>query len=278
MIVAAVQTASSHNLQENIQKACQFIQQAAKQGAKLVVLPENFATLGLPREQALKNAETYQTGPLQQQLAEAAKANQVWVIGGTLPIKASHPGKIFSSCIVWNDHGESVARYDKTHLFDVNVTANQAYRESEILMAGNKIVVVPTPFGKIGLAICYDIRFPELFRAFMLQGAQIIVLPSAFTVETGTVHWETLLKARAIENLCYLIGAAEVGTRADGRTTYGHSMIVGPWGEILAHQDSGTGVILANIDLVKLKALREQFPVLSHYQSFVMQALARGNR
>ncbi len=271
-IVAAVQMASTRDVQHNVEMASQFIEQAANKGAKCVVFPEEFSTLGLTAVQKRQVMESFEKGPIQQQLKAAAKKNKIWVIGGTLLIK-DHDEKPTSSTLVWNSEGECVARYDKIHLFDVTVEAKEEYRESDNIKPGNKIVVLPTPFGKIGFAICYDLRFPELFRALMLKGAQVIVLPSAFTIQTGKAHWETLIRARAIENLCYMVAPGEIGLRHDGRGTYGHSMIVGPWGDILAFNDNESGVITADIDLEKMKELRKQFPTIKHYQPFVMQDL-----
>jgi len=253
---------SRHNINNNIETACQFIGKAAKRGAKLAVLPEEFATLSLTPEEKLKIAEMYDNGPIQQALSSCAKKNKIWVIGGTIPIK-NEGNKIFARCIVWNEHGEGISHYDKIHLFDVKV-GDQDYQESKLVQPGDKLVVVDSPLGKIGLAICYDVRFPELFRELMLKGAEMVVLPSAFTIKTGTDHWEILLKARAIENLYYLIAPAEVGVRANSLGTYGHSIIIGPWGNTLAISENKPGVIFAEIDLEEMKKLRSQFPALTH--------------
>lgn len=273
-IVAAIQMASTQDVQTNITIACQLIEQAAKKGAHLAALPENFVTIGLTPAQSVAVAEPFQEGFIQQQLAHCAKKNKIWIIGGTIPLKADGH-KLFSSCLVWDENGELAARYDKIHMFDVTVGSGDEYRESDTVKAGKQIGVVQTPIGKIGLAVCYDLRFPELFRNFMLKGVDAIVLPSAFTIETGKAHWETLLKARAIENLCYVIAPAEGGLRANGIGTYGHSMIIGPWGEVLASLEKGSGVILAKIDLEKMHQLRQRFPALTHYRSFVMQELVK---
>ncbi len=271
-VIAAVQMASTQDVQKNVEMACQLIEQAANQGAKCVVLPEEFSTLGLTATQKRQFMEPFEKGPIQQQLKAVAKKSKVWLIGGTLLIKGEDE-KPTSSTLVWNSEGECIARYDKIHLFDVTVEGKEEYRESDNIKPGKNIVVLSTPFGKIGFAICYDLRFPELFRALMLKGAQIIVLPSAFTIQTGKAHWETLIRARAIENLCYMIAPGEVGQRHDGRGTYGHSMIIGPWGEILALAENDPGVISVDIDLEKMIELRKQFPTIKHYQSFVMQDL-----
>jgi nitrilase len=257
-----------------VEQACQWIEQAAKKGAQCVVLPEEFATLALPSVvDKLALAEAYGHGPIQDALAKAARKNKVWLVGGTLPLQTDNPQKLFSSALTWDAEGHCVGRYDKMHLFDVQVAAGEVYQESLKVQPGNTLCVVDTPLGKIGVAICYDIRFPELFRAMSLAGAQILVLPSAFTINTGKVHWEVLLKARAIENLCYMVAPDQVGIRDSGHGTYGHSMIIDPWGEVLAHMDGHQGFILANIDLEKQRTLRQNFPVLDHTSAFAIQAL-----
>lgn len=272
---AAIQMASTHDPQENLSSAILLIEQAAKKGAQCVALPEEFLTLGLTPALKRQWAEPFKNGAFQKALARCAKQNQIWLIGGTIPLKAEGSNKVTSSCLVWDSQGDCVFRYDKIHLFDVKVGDEEEYRESAQVEPGSDIAVFESPFGKIGLAICYDLRFPELFRSLMLKGAQILVLPSAFTIPTGKIHWEVLIKARAIENLCYVIAPGEVGLRQNGLGTYGHSMIVNPWGEILDSIDNEQGIIIANIDLEKLKKIRQQFPALSHMQSFVCELLAK---
>lgn len=272
-IIAAIQVESTADVQNNVEVACQLIQEAANQGAQLAALPENFATLGLTREQSLSVAEPFNAGTIQKQLAACAKENNIWVVGGTIPLLEATGNKVYSSCLLWDGNGKIVARYNKIHMFDVMVDKDDVYRESDHVQPGNEIVLVDTPFGKIGLAVCYDLRFPELFRAFMLKGVDIIILPSAFTVPTGKAHWEILLRARAIENLCYVVAPAEVGQRHDGRGTYGHSMIIGPWGDILAKVEEGNAVVTAKIDLENMQRIRNEFPSLSHCQPFIMKEL-----
>lgn len=272
--IAAIQMASTNDVKANLDLSSQLIEKAAAQGAKLAVLPENFATLGLTSQKSLQLAEKFQTGPIQQHISGIAKKNKIYIVGGTIPLLAADKKKYYSSSLVWDPHGDIISRYDKIHLFDVMIEGKEEYRESDYVLPGEKIVIVDTPIGKIGLAICYDLRFPELFRAFMLKGAQIIVLPSAFTVPTGMAHWEILLRARAIENLCYVVAPGEIGLRADGRPTYGNSMIIGPWGEILTRATLPNEAIIAEVDLTKIEQMRQQFPALNHYQSFVMQNLS----
>lgn len=261
--VAAIQMDSVDNIDKNLARACELIQQAKDKGARIAVLPEEFLTVGISPAMRLKAAEPYQNGPIQQRLQEAAKKNDIWIVAGTLPIQSEVAGKIAASCVVINHRGEFVARYDKIHLFDVNV-GQDVYAESDTVLRGEKVVVLPTPLGNMGLSICYDVRFPELYRAMMKKGANFFVVPSAFTVPTGKVHWEVLLKARAIENLCYVVAPNEAGVRANGLRTYGHSLILSPWGEILASAQEGETILYAEIDLSTQQKIRTQFPALSH--------------
>ena len=268
--IAAIQMASGTNVSANLIEVSRQILSAAQAGAKLIVLPEYFAIMGLQDADQVKVAEDDGTGPIQDFLSEQAKKNNVWLISGTIPLKldneqTSSEEKIYAACLVYNDLGERVSRYDKIHLFDVHIEASsETYKESETIEAGNQAIVVDTPFGKIGLAICYDLRFPELFRQLAVQGAEIIVLPAAFTAITGKAHWEVLLRARAIENLCYMVAAAQGGYHVNGRETHGDSMIVDPWGSILDHLPQGSGYVIADVDLENVKSIRKNFPALQH--------------
>lgn len=263
--IAAIQMASGTNVSANLIEASKQITSAAQAGAKLIVLPENFAVMVFKDADQIKIAEEDGTGPIQDYLSEQAKKNKVWLISGTIPIKSALENKVYAACLVYNEKGERVSRYNKIHLFDVHLEiTNETYNESETLEAGNEVVVVDTPFGKIGIAVCYDLRFPELFRQLVLRGAEIIVLPSAFTASTGKAHWEVLLRARAIENLCYLVASAQGGYHVNGRETYGDSMIIDPWGTIMDRLPHGSGYIVADIDINSLHKLRQNFPVLKH--------------
>ena len=226
--VAAVQMCSTHELRENLNVVADYIREAAKNGAKLVVLPENFALMGRQESDKLTIKEVFGKGEVQDQLSKLAKDHHVWIVAGTFPIATQAENKVRATSLVFNDQGWCVARYDKMHLFDVSVSENEHYHESEWIEAGERIVDVATPFGKLGLGICYDVRFPELFRSLFLRGVEIIILPSAFTVKTGKAHWEVLVRSRAIENFCYVIAAAQGGHHTNGRNTYGHSLIVDP--------------------------------------------------
>src|SRR5579862_4696011 len=245
--IAAVQMCSSHLLDENLASAAHSISEARKNAACLVVLPENFALMGLKDTDKLGIKETFGHGKIQSFLSEQAKKNQLWIVGGTIPIQCQDENKVRASSLVFNDQGDLVARYDKIHLFDVSLSDKESYQESAAIEAGDQLVVVDTPFGKLGLAVCYDVRFPELFRNLFNRGAEIFILPSAFTVPTGEAHWEVLTRSRAIENFCYLIGACQGGTHSSGRKTYGHSIIVEPWGQVIAKREEGSGVIYADI-------------------------------
>ena len=263
--VAAIQMASGPNVKANLAEAEKLIKIAVQQEAELVVLPENFAIMGTAETDKVKIAEQYGSGLLQDYLKEQAAKHNIWLVGGTIPISSSESGKVFAACLLHNAQGEVVARYDKIHLFDVTIEAsNESYTESETIAAGSKIVVVDTPFGRLGLAVCYDLRFPELFRAMVEQKMEICALPSAFTSLTGKVHWESLLRSRSIENLSFMIAADQGGYHVGGRETHGDSMIVDPWGQVLNRLPHGTGVVVANIDLEKLEHTRKMFPALDH--------------
>lgn len=262
--VAAIQMTSTSDVQRNLKQAAELIAYAVKQDAKLVVLPENFALMGKAESDKLNIKETFGSGPIQEFLADQAKKNNLWIVGGTIPIAASDTHKVHNSCLVYDDQGKCIARYDKIHLFDVEISADEKYLESQAIEAGDKAVVIDTPIGRLGLAICYDIRFPELFRILLDKGAEIIALPTAFTVPTGQAHWEVLTRARAIENFCYVIAACQTGTHDNGRQTYGHSEIIEPWGTVIKELNSGMGVITADIDLEKLYQIRKNIPVDKH--------------
>lgn len=261
---ASIQMVSSDNLNANLLQAGRLIDQAGHLGASLVVLPENFALMGESETAKLAIAEPEGEGPIQAFLAQAAKRNKVWIVGGTVPLHAE-TGKVYAACLVIDDQGRQVARYDKIHLFDVDVPGtNEQYRESNVIVAGASPVVVDTPFGLLGVAVCYDLRFPELFRAMSRNGMDLLAIPAAFTAKTGQAHWDILIRARSVENLCYSIVSAQGGRHTNGRETYGHSMIVDPWGIVLNSKAQGAGVVLGEIDIDQMKRTRDLFPVLQH--------------
>jgi nitrilase len=257
--------ASGPNVKANLEEAEKLIKTAVQQDAKLVVLPENFAIMGMSEMDKVTVAEAYGDGPIQQFLSQQASKQGIWIVGGTVPLESSVTGKVFSACLLYNDSGEVIARYDKIHLFDVVLEDNdESYNESETIECGDDVVVTDTPFGKIGLAVCYDLRFPELFRAMADVGMEVCVLPSAFTSLTGKAHWESLIRARAIENQCYVVAPDQGGYHMNGRETHGDSMIVDPWGVVLNRLPHGTGVVVSDIDLEKLRKTRKNFPALQH--------------
>ena len=268
--IAAIQMASGTNVSANLNEVSRQISSAVEAGAKLIVLPENFAIMGVEDSDQLKVAEDEGTGPIQEFLSKQAKMNNIWLIGGTIPLKLNsdnpnYSNKVYSACLVYNEKGERVSRYDKIHLFDVHLEiTDETYHESATFEAGNNVTVIDTPFGKIGLGICFDLRFPELFRQLTLLGAEIIVLPAAFTAITGKAHWEVLVRARAIENLCYVITSAQGGYHVNGKETHGDSMIVDPWGTVLDHLPQGSGYVMADIDIDNVKNIRHNFPVLEN--------------
>lgn len=266
MTCAAIQMASSPNVEANLNEAERLIGAAVDAHAGLIVLPENFALMGMSEFDKLGLREDDHSGPIQDFLARMAQQHSAWIVGGTVPlVVARSPDKAHASCLVYDDQGRRVARYDKIHLFDVDVPGtDEQHRESNTIEAGDQPIVLETPFGKLGVAICYDLRFPELFRSMLDHGMEILAVPSAFTAETGAAHWELLVRARAVENLCYVIAANQGGFHVNGRHTYGSSMIVDPWGNVLSRLPNGAGHVCAEIDLARLYKIRETFPVLQH--------------
>jgi len=257
--------ASGPNVGANLLEAERLIGMAAEKDARLVVLPENFAIMGKEETDKVAVRESDEGGPIQEFLSQQAAKQGIWLVGGTVPMQASGDDKIRAACLLFNDRGERVARYDKIHLFDVSVMDNgERYTESDTIESGDEAVVVDTPFGRLGLAVCYDLRFPELFRTMLDQGMEIIALPSAFTAITGKAHWETLVRARSIENLCFTLAAGQGGYHVNGRETYGHSMIVDPWGNIMNELANGSGLVCASMDLERLNSIRRSFPCLEH--------------
>ncbi len=259
--IAGVQMASGPNVSANLNEAGRLIAMAAAQGARLVALPEYFAIMGLQETDKVRVREAEGKGPIQKFLAETAREHKIWIIGGSVPLASDDPKKVRNSCLVYDDKGRQVARYDKMHLFGFNM-GDENYSEERTIQPGNSVQTVDTPFGRIGLSICYDLRFPELYRA--MKDVDIIVVPSAFTETTGKAHWETLIRARAIENLAYVLAPAQGGYHLNGRETHGDSMIVDPWGVVLDRLPRGSGVVSAGINPQYLKRLRGNLPALQH--------------
>ena len=263
--LACIQMASGPNVGANLLEAERLIGMAVDKGAGLVVLPENFAIMGKEESDKVAVRESDEGGPIQDFLAQQARKHGIWLVGGTVPLAAEAENKIRAACLLYDDKGRRAARYDKIHLFDVAVVdSDERYTESETIEPGDRSVVVDTPFGKLGLAVCYDLRFPELFRTMLEEGMEIIALPSSFTAITGRAHWEPLVRARAIENLCYVLAAGQGGYHVNGRATYGHSMIVDPWGQVMNELANGSGLVCADMDLERLKNIRRTFPCVDH--------------
>jgi len=273
MKIAALQMVSTPCVEHNLATAGRLIAQAADAGARWVALPEYFCLMGHSDRDKLAIAEVAGAGPIQDMLSGAARRHGVWVIGGTLPIRCDEPEHVFNACCVYAPDGTMAARYDKIHLFCFD-NGRERYDEGRVLRAGSEPVAVSGSADgdiaalRVGLSICYDLRFPELYRALMTMPGQppcdLIAVPAAFTHTTGQAHWELLLRARAVENQCYVIAAAQGGLHENGRRTWGHSMIVDPWGEIVAVQAEGEGVVIADLDLDRLAAVRLQLPALKH--------------
>tara|TARA_B110000208_G_C11798038_1_gene440547 strand:+ start:3798 stop:4655 length:858 start_codon:yes stop_codon:yes gene_type:complete len=259
--VAGIQMASSPSVTSNLIEAERLIKMAVEADAKLVVLPEYFAIMGIHDSDKVKVREDEGDGPIQRFLSKIAKKHKIWLIGGTIPLVSNSVKKVRNSCLVYNDKGKQMARYDKIHLFGLDLATEQ-YHEKKTIEAGNEVVVVDTPYGKIGLSACYDLRFPELYRA--MGEVDMIVVPSAFTETTGKAHWEILVRARAIENLCYVIAPAQGGYHLSGRETHGNSMIVDPWGVVLDYLPRGSGIVIANINTHYQASLRKSLPALKH--------------
>lgn len=265
MRAAAVQMATGPSVDSNLIEVERLIRDAAKAGATLVVLPENFAFMGKRDQDLLSIAEPAGDGPLQHFMSATAERLGIWLVGGTIPLQASVPDRVRAASLVFDAKGQQVARYDKTHLFDVSLPGTEErYHESATIEPGDDLTVVDTPLGRMGVAVCYDLRFPELFRQMQDQGVELLAIPSAFTALTGKAHWEVLVRARAIENLAYVIAAAQGGYHLSGRETHGHSMIVDPWGAILAQVPRGTGCICYPLDQGFQASVRRSFPVLEH--------------
>jgi nitrilase len=259
--VAAVQMVSTPVVEENIAAVRQLVADAARQGARLVLLPEYWPIMGMKESDKVAHAEQLDAGPIQKCMSEIAREHGVWLIGGTLPMASPDAGKVLNTTMVYNPQGEHVVRYDKIHLFSFT-KGEESYDEARTIVHGTAVGTVDSPFGRVGLSVCYDLRFPELYRA--MGDCTLIVVPAAFTYTTGRAHWEILLRARAIENQCYVLAAAQGGQHPNGRRTWGHSMLIDPWGEVKAVLPEGEGVVIGDIDPSHLQRVRESLPALKH--------------
>jgi len=259
--MAAIQMVSGPDVEANLAQAAELLMQASEQGAKLAALPEFFPIMGLNEKDKVKVREPLGAGPIQRFLAEVARSLGMWVIGGSVPLASKHPDKVLNTCLVYDDRGELAARYDKIHLFGFDNGAER-YVEANTITPGAQVVAFDSPFGRIGLSVCYDLRFPELYRR--MGPVDVILVPSAFTATTGKAHWETLLRARAIENQAYVLAPAQGGKHPSGRETHGDTMIIDPWGEILRRLAKGAGVVAADIDPERVRSVRASLPALEH--------------
>lgn len=264
--VATIQMVSTPEVKANLAQAASLIREAADGGAEFALLPEYFPLISDNEQDKFAIVETPGTGPIQSFLAGQARQHGIWLMGGSIPLRSAESRRVTSTCLLFNPDGEASARYDKMHLFDVCVNKDdgEAYNESRTIAPGRETVVAQTPFATIGLSICYDLRFPELYRELVDKGATIITVPSAFTWSTGRRHWQMLLCARAVENLCFVIASNQGGQNTAQRRTWGQSMIIDPWGNILCELEQGAGVACADLDLGRVAELRESFPVLQH--------------
>jgi predicted amidohydrolase len=265
MRVAAIQMNSGADVDKNLQTAGRLLAQAAEDGCQLAVLPENFALMPRNARDKIAHAEQPGDGPIQAFLVDVARRQGLWIVGGSMPMVSPEAERVFGACPVYDSKGIEQACYRKIHLFDVKLPdSNEAYKESWSMFPGDHPQTVGTPIGKIGLTICYDLRFPELFRHLVDDGATVFTVPAAFTRVTGEAHWHTLLCARAIENLAYVIAPGQYGEHPDKRQTYGHSLIVDPWGKVLAEQAEGECIVAADIDPDLPAKLRNDFPALAN--------------
>jgi len=263
--VAAIQMTSSADTSSNLEEAGRLLVEARSHGAQVAVLPENFAFMGVSESDKFAIAEDEGRGPIQEFVASKAREMRMWIVAGTIPLRIEGQSRLAAASLVFDEQGRCAARYDKIHLFDVEIPGrDERYQESSSVCPGNEPVCVDTPAGRLGLAVCYDLRFPELFRRLLEMGAQWFCVPSAFTAPTGRAHWEILLRARAIENLCHVVAPAQSGFHQNGRETHGDSMVVDCWGRVLARLPRGTGVVAAEIDLVRQREVRQNFPSVTH--------------
>lgn len=259
--VAAIQMASGPHVAANLQEAGRLIELAAATGARIVALPEYFGIMGMKDTDKVDVREKDNDGPIQSFLSATAKRHKIWIVGGSVPLEAQTAGKVRNSCLVYNQLGERVARYDKIHLFGFEL-GPERYSEERTIEPGKQVCTVDSPYGKLGISVCYDLRFPELYRA--MGEVDLILVPSAFTETTGKAHWETLIRARAIENLAYVIAPAQGGYHVNGRETHGHTMIVDPWGVVLDRLPRGSGVVVAGVNPTYQAKIRRSLPALTH--------------
>jgi deaminated glutathione amidase len=259
--VAAIQMASGPHVAANLQEAGRLIELAAGTGARIIALPEYFAIMGMKDTDKVAAREKDGAGPIQDFLAAEARRHRVWIVGGSVPLESGVPDKVRNACLVYDQEGRRVARYDKIHLFGLEL-GNERYSEERTIEPGERVVTLDSPYGKLGISVCYDLRFPELYRA--MGEVELIFVPSAFTETTGKAHWDTLIRARAIENLAYVVAPAQGGYHVNGRETHGHTMIVDPWGVVLDRLPRGSGVVVAGVNPTYQAKVRRSLPALAH--------------
>ena len=265
--VSCVQMNSGVDIDENLKVAADFIKEAAAKGAKLIATPENTCAVRAPSLEKVKSSYYQQDHPGLPFFSELASKLGVWILVGSIAVRVSED-KLINRSFLFSDKGDIAAQYDKIHLFDVVLSENETYRESDYIKAGSRAVIAKTPWCSLGMSICYDLRFPHLYRDLAKGGASILAVPAAFTVPTGSAHWEVLLRARAIENGCFVIAPGQVGEHEGGRKTWGHSMIISPWGKILANAEDKVGIISADINLQEVQMVRSKIPSLKHDRSY----------
>ena len=263
---AIIQMVSTDDLDMNLSQAADLVREAVRQGAQFALLPEYFPIISDDETAKISIGEAPGQGPIQDFLAGQARDNRIWLMAGTFSLQSNEAARVHNTCLLYNPDGLCTHRYDKIHLFDVQVgdEEKEVYNESDTIIPGNSTVVAETPLGRIGMTVCYDLRFPELYRELSRQQAEIITVPSAFTYATGKRHWELFLRARAVENLCFVIASNQGGQNTETRRTWGHSMIIDPWGDVLCSLEEGPGVACADIDLARVHQLRQSFPALEH--------------
>jgi len=267
--IALAQLTTGDNVEDNLNTIAETVVEAADADARAVFLPECCVLMQTSRAQLREVAEQVSDGPIQERLSNIARQNSTWLFAGSIPIASDDPKRVYNSSVTFAPSGEVVARYHKAHLFDVTLENGEQYLESAYTKPGESLSLVDTPLGRVGLSVCYDLRFPELYRALSEDCAEVLLVPSAFSVTTGAAHWEALLRARAIENSCYVIAAAQWGRHPSGRKTYGHSLVVNPWGKVIAEKQSGTGLLMSEIDRTAVKQARQQLPCLNHRKSWL---------